>query len=158
MSHTLEIFCHFNGNTHCKYYYHSEPLSSFFKMITNVTYQLLVDQFEWYQANIYCIFCVYKLQKLHLHKRNSELFRILICRWISRCYIASWPAKPSPSTTNFKFSDFTQDQVVSSTMPSFVCRKPLQNIEVTVIRCRTGENRPPMTKDSQTSKQGGHSF
>lgn len=24
MSHTLEIFCHFNGNTHCKYYYHSE--------------------------------------------------------------------------------------------------------------------------------------
>lgn len=29
---------------------------------------------------------------------------------------------------------------------------------ITVIRCRTGVNRPPMTKDSQTSKQGGHSF
>lgn len=80
---------------------------------------------------------------------KSELFRFLICRWISRWYIAGWPAKPSPSTTNFKISDFTQDQVLNSTMPSFVCRNPLQNYWP---YCHQVQNRCKSTSDDKKFK------
>lgn len=94
--------------------------------------------------------CIYTASFMYKnYKRKSELFRFLICRWISRWYIAGWPAKPSPSTTNFKISDFTQDQVLSSTMPSFVCRNPLQNYWP---YCHQVQNRCKSTSDDKRFK------